>query len=161
MQRTIPPTHIPKTDYLILVIGSNGPIQGRTRLEKILFLVKKEVLDRLKRPEASSFYLFSPYRFGPFSEDLYDDVEFLRDNGFIEVKGESGGETFSITPKGSQFLEAKLKKRLPPEVTEEVIRVGSKYAKLTIQDLIKYVYVRYPEYAIQSEIRGEVIGKGL
>lgn len=130
-------------------------------MEKLLFLVKKEVLDRLKRPEASNFYLFSPYRFGPFSEDLYDDLEFLRDNGFVDVKGEPGGETYTITHKGSGFLEAKLKKRLPPEVAEEVIRVTSKYAKLSIQDLIKYVYVRYPEYAVQSEIRGDILGKGL
>jgi uncharacterized protein YwgA len=159
MQRPIPISQVPKTDYLLLVIGLDGSIEGRTRLEKILFLTRKEVLDRLRTPQATRFYQFTPYRFGPFSEDLYDDLEFLRDNGFIEIRGGSGSEVFSITPKGTTFLEQKVRKRLPPDVLEEVVRLRNKYARLSIQELIVYVYNRYPEYAVKSEIRESILGK--
>ncbi len=159
MQRPIPINQVPKTDYLLLVIGSDGPIEGRTRLEKILFLTRKEVLDKLITPQATGFYQFTPYRFGPFSEDLYDDLEFLRDNGFIEIRGEPGSEVFSITHKGTTFLEQKVRKRLLPDVLEEVVRLKNKYARLSIQELIVYVYNRYPEYAVKSEIRESILGK--
>jgi hypothetical protein len=52
-----------------------------------------------------------------------------------------------------------VKKRLPPDVLEDVVRLKNKYARLSIQELIVYVYNRYPEYAVKSEIRESTLGK--
>ena len=52
----------------------NEPIWGITRLQKLLFLAKQET-----RAEEwlQIAYDFAPYRFGPYSSELYDDIEYL------------------------------------------------------------------------------------
>lgn len=74
---------------LLLLIGSPGPhgevgepVYGITRLQKLLFLLKKDydVADLLQ-----GGYDFEPWRFGPYSPQLYDDLEFLENLNLVEV----------------------------------------------------------------------------
>lgn len=81
---------------LLLLIGCPGPrgqagepIFGITRLQKLLFLLEKEyniaeILD--------STYDFEAWRFGPYTPELYDDLEFLENLGLIEAR-EFGPQT--------------------------------------------------------------------
>ena len=68
---------------LTLLAKNNGPIVGTTRLQKLLFLIEKE---GHIEPENTSFG-FEPYRFGPASKSLYDDLEFLVNMGYMEKTG--------------------------------------------------------------------------
>lgn len=75
-----------KRDLIISLIHSNGrPIVGTTRLQKLLFITKQEARidvedDKLK---------FEPYKYGPVSKELYDDLEFLVNIGFIKKSKDS------------------------------------------------------------------------
>ncbi|MEA2553287.1 MAG: hypothetical protein QOJ65_1463 [Fimbriimonadaceae bacterium] len=83
-----------KKDVLLLMLyspGSEGSfnerICGRTRLVKMLFLFRKEVLPAMRSlgditPE--NFYDFFGWNFGPFSTQIYDDLTFFQLRGFIE-----------------------------------------------------------------------------
>ncbi|MFV2044596.1 MAG: hypothetical protein ACC700_15350 [Anaerolineales bacterium] len=67
---------------LIYVPGPTGkqgePIKGFTRLQKLFFLLWKEAgFDRLV-PELREF---EAYNYGPFSNSLYDDIEFAKSLG--------------------------------------------------------------------------------
>jgi len=83
-----------RKDILLLLLYSPGksgepnePIVGRTRLIKMLFLFKKEVLSHFSRGSEiteESFYQFFPWNFGPFSPQVYDDLMFFILRGFIE-----------------------------------------------------------------------------
>lgn len=53
-------------------------IVGVTRLQKLLFLVEKEGQVNLKDSD------FEPYKFGPFSRKVQDDIDFLVNLGYIE-----------------------------------------------------------------------------
>ena len=57
-----------------------GGIGGITRLQKLLFLLEQE---EQVVPSGDRFN-FRPYKAGPFSPKLYDDLEFLENLGFIE-----------------------------------------------------------------------------
>jgi hypothetical protein len=65
----------------------NEPILGRTRIVKTLFLFDKEIKkDFLKDSdiELISFPNFYEWYYGPFSKDVFGDIEFFINNGFID-----------------------------------------------------------------------------
>lgn len=76
-------------DYLLLLLNINNktPIKGAIRLTKMMFLFKEEIVGLLKEKGLDSDNLphFFAYNFGPFSKDVYEQVEFFRGLGFIKV----------------------------------------------------------------------------
>lgn len=83
-----------RKDILLLLLYSPGsgnlpnePVCGRTRLVKMLFLFKEELLPHFKKGteiSAANFYDFFAWHFGPFSTQVYDDITFFMLRGFIE-----------------------------------------------------------------------------
>lgn len=64
----------------------NEPIEGRTRIIKSMFLFDKEVRKDFFHDtdsELVSFPEFFPWNYGPFSKEVYSDVEFFINNGYI------------------------------------------------------------------------------
>src|SRR5216684_4120099 len=82
-------------DLLLLILYSKGPrgivaepIIGRTRLMKMIFLFDKELRRDFRfetAVDAAAIPVFEPYDFGPFSSEVYTDLEFLVDLGFVRV----------------------------------------------------------------------------
>jgi uncharacterized protein YwgA len=67
----------------------NVPITGRTRFMKMVFLFEKEVLPDFKRDrtfEEIRFPEFFGWKYGPFSKDLLNDLEFLINQQYIKVE---------------------------------------------------------------------------
>ena len=77
-------------DYLLLLLylDDGKAIKGAIRLTKMMFLFEKEIAPVLKKDGIDSDNLpeFIAYHFGPFSKDLYEQVEFFQNIEFIEVK---------------------------------------------------------------------------
>ena len=65
----------------------DGGLGGITRLQKFVFLLDKEQNVRA----SGDGFAFEPYKAGPYSHKLYDDIEFLENLGYIEsdVVGEA------------------------------------------------------------------------
>lgn len=80
-----------RRELLVLLLyapGTKGaemePIVGVTRLQKLLYLLKREYeIDKV----SSNYFSFEPYKFGPYSSQLYDDIAFLENLEFIEGGG--------------------------------------------------------------------------
>jgi hypothetical protein len=68
---------------LLYAKGSSGhpnePIEGRTRLTKMLFLLDKEYNAFKKIAKLA----FVPYAFGPYDAKVYDDLAFLENMGWL------------------------------------------------------------------------------
>ena len=87
------PPKVSKQQLLLLLLGLDGPsvsakgIGGITRLQKLLFLLWKEAGIQ----EVESGVEFKPYKAGPYSRKLYDELELLENLGLIqsEVQGEA------------------------------------------------------------------------
>lgn len=73
--------------------GNRGaPVKGRTRLTKMVFLLTEELLPKLDDAsliDEESLPSFEPWRFGPFSKDVFDDIDFFKTLDFIS-SSESG-----------------------------------------------------------------------
>ena len=89
-----------KKDILLLLLFSPGvkdefnePIKGRTRILKMLFLFKEEILKHFKKNtdiNDDNFYEYFAWRFGPFSVEVYDDITFFLLRDFITTQDSDG-----------------------------------------------------------------------
>lgn len=78
------------SDYLLLLLYINGkePIKGSVRLTKMMFLFNEHIVPVLKRNGLESEKLpeFIAYNYGPFSKDLYEQVDLFTGIGFMQVR---------------------------------------------------------------------------
>lgn len=156
-----------RTDVVFLLFRYAGTINGVTKLQKLLFLVEQETEFFNEYEDVVSFN-FAPYKMGPFSENVYTEIQFLREMGAIEtepMESKFGAEydaslsnkRFSITPKGMK-IATELEVILEPKYRYELSELIAEYNSMDLGKLLEYVYKEYPEFADKSEIKDEVIG---
>jgi uncharacterized protein len=182
-----------RRDILLLLLYSPGvfnqvnePIVGRTRLVKMLFLFKKEVLVKFAAGAdfgKKQFYEFYPWDFGPFSRDVYDDLSFFQLWGFIQSESadeeslpESMAEwdkwreeteiendfsvfeeqRFTLTEKGAAFAE-KMFDRLSDSQKKLLKMFKARMVKASLRGILRYVYKAYPEQTTASTIKDQVM----
>ncbi|MFH0862723.1 MAG: DUF488 family protein [Candidatus Altiarchaeota archaeon] len=109
---------------------------SRLMIEKNLFLLKKEeALD-----EDMKFYNFFPYKYGPFSNMSYFDLNGLRLKGYLD-EDEKNPRT---TEKAKDVLTS-----LNQNVRQKIAKTAERFES---DNAIKsYVYGKYPEYTVKSE----------
>ena len=164
------------------VRGKEGePIQGTTRLQKLLFLMEHEA--KLKPTKGNDFD-FTAWKFGPVSKELYDDLEKLENLGLLEsepvsepskteldeyglsfedLMGEeetqSSRESFEekryrLSEKGLKWVR---ERELHTAAFDKISKIKEKYGALSLQDLLHYVYTKFPNMTTASEIKGKVL----
>lgn len=143
-----------RMDILLMLLHAPGPtgrinepIRGRTRLQKELFLAQKQLSDEgVRRP-----YGFRPYIYGPYSRELYNDIEWLKSREIIREKriptsDEGIYVEFGLTPNGIKRVEAMIRNRRL-ERTYEVIRViKQKHNRMDLTQLVELTHRLFPEY---------------
>lgn len=118
--KTVLPTY--KRQRFLLSFISQLPDEiALTNLQKLVFLYSMR--------EKSEFYEFVPYKFGPYSFQLREDIDILRKNGFLSR------EAFGIV--ASKEYQGETAFSIATERGDELIR---------------RTYREYPYYAINSEI---------
>lgn len=66
---------------------------------------------------------------------------------------------FGLTETGKRKVEELLAKADYRPVVDGIRRIKSKYASHSLNDLLYYVYTKYPEMAVESEIQDQVLGR--
>jgi len=182
-----------RRDILLLLLYAPGrdglpneSISGRTRLVKMLFLFKKEVLPEFRNGTELSekdFYQFFPWDFGPFSAQVYDDIAFFQLRGFIETSPATEEsvpesvaewdmwlesteiqyeidvyeeETFRLTKRGAAFTEPMFE-RLSASQRSLLTSFKKRLADAPLRAILRYVYRTYPEQAERSKIAADVL----
>jgi hypothetical protein len=182
-----------RRDILLLLLFApgregvpNDPISGRTRLVKMLFLFKKEVLPEFRHGTEISeknFYEFFPWDFGPFSSQVYDDIAFFQLRGFIESSAANQEsvpeavaewdmwresteiqyevdvyeeETFRLTTRGFDFAKSMFD-RLSGAQCRLITNFKKRLADAPLRAILRYVYRTYPDQAEKSKIVADVL----
>ncbi|ACP54575.1 conjugal transfer protein [Saccharolobus islandicus] len=134
----------------ILKIAKELNIQvTATRIQKTVFLVEKEL-------KLDLGYNFIPFYFGPFSKELQDDIYKLSELGYVKIREEPVEDLISGVIVGFKkiyeinvtFDLSSLDKNFVDFVTEKL--------KMPLNSLLKYVYMKYPEYTVNSLIRDKI-----
>jgi len=130
---------------LALLHAVGGTISGATRLQKLLFLLKRE--QSVETP-----YKFTPYMFGPHSPDVLDDTIDLELAGYINIQKEVSEPTlagdcvisrkYGLTPEG-----IKAAREVYDKLSDDCKRALSSLKQqneMKLTELLNYVYSKYP-----------------
>lgn len=168
-------------DVIVLLLGAQGGsdpaghLAGVTRLEKLVFLLERETPVRSWVTEVADF---RSHKFGPFSAKIYKALEGLSAYRLLEDSAEPSDSeedrweavnvlgadledpyttrTFQLTERGMRYYAA-LIELLPPDAEEILRQFKERFATLSLRQLVRYVYERYPEFTDRSEIRDQVL----
>lgn len=162
----VKPLSLPKVRerWIIAVLHTLGLVSGRTRLIKLLFLLKNEL--GFTKHELGSFYRFIAGKYGPFSRGLIKDLEELQDIGFIKMEGkpvhlnefneeEKYIYNYELTPKGKNVVKEVLD-NLPINAVHRLRNLET-FNKIPLQELLKYIYKKYPNYIKKSLIMERIL----
>lgn len=139
----------------LMYAGDGEPIEGRTRLQKLVFLMQKRLEEAGEDPLQTDDYEFIPYDYGPFSKELYDDIDKTIARGMVEGREEDLGEDkvkydYEIQEDGEQWVRDQLAKEEAQRVLRLAEEIKDEYGDVYLSDLIDEVYSRYPKYAENS-----------
>jgi uncharacterized protein YwgA len=171
---------------LVLLYADDGkrvhaPIEGITRLDKLMFLLSKtEEFGGLFEDD----YEFTPYNFGPYATELLDDIEALEEEGLLtsksvgppqgatetrdaEIIEEETGEaevrwdmypfqSYRLTKDGKSIIK-KLYDCLTEKQKSKLHEIKKSFNRLPLTSLLKYVYEEYPKSASESLIRDRIL----
>lgn len=135
----------------LLYANDEHEIQGRTRMQKLVFLIQEEFDDTSALPGE---YNYIPYDYGPFAKKLYADLDYLKDRGFIKeaTKTIEDGKVqynYRLTPEGREHLEQQ-----PGHKVDQILDLAEpikrEFNQQSLPQLLDYVYAKYPEYAENS-----------
>lgn len=156
--------------------GTLPAIVGSTRLQKLVFLATRE--SPILAQHCRERHDFVAYDFGPYSNRLERDVENLAGQGMIYFPGAAArpqtvedltfeylvgnvqrpapNTTLVLTEQGvrtvKQIMERLRKDGFEPElIMQEFEKLHGRFTGLNLDDLLRFVYAKYPEYAINSK----------
>ena len=150
----------PRQAYPLLLAHACGgaPVRGRTRFQKMIFLMREDLKDDARVPNLG----FAPFDYGPYSKTLQRDIDTLTSGGLIgEDRSDSDRTagtvyTYTITEAGSERAGRLLS---DPgcesygfrDAYEKLEEIKDRFNDVSLPDLLKHVYAKYPEYAALSK----------
>ena len=125
---------------VLVILRLAGGTVSRTQLTKWAFLLAHES----PNGGGGAFFDFVPYKYGPFSFSLYQEVGKLVKQGLVR---EAGPSRWSITRAGQEVVS-----KIGGVWLHDARWVLRKYGDLDADALTLNVYERYPWFTVNSEI---------
>lgn len=159
------------------------PIEGMTRLQKLMFLLQNGVgpKDLIQETKA---YLFEPYKMGPYANQLMTDLKelesarivtskqlnyWLTDDSDVSSKFESEFDEparktlrvesyrFSLSDNLGLKIGKDIWDNLTEKQREEFTAFKSFFNSLSLRQLLIYVYERFQKYTTESTIKHHLV----
>ena len=111
------------------------------QLTKLCFLLRHE----FESGGGNAFYDFVPYKFGPFSFALFQEIGKLVDQGYIK---EPSSKSWTVNEEFTADTS-----RLDKHVKSDIDDLLDQFGKLSKDKLIDRVYNSHPRFTINSELR--------
>jgi len=134
-------------DYILVLLHVAREEKAQvtaTKLQKIFFILEKE-------KNISLGLDFKPYLFGPYSEKLQDSLYELVDKGLVKINYDDVKNLAGVTVGYKESYE--LEKDIKINVSEEVLSFFRQWVKKDRNEILEYVYEKYPEYSEYSLIK--------
>ncbi len=135
--------------WLLTVIYDLKEVNGITRLEKLLFLLKEKL-----QLSDDKFYTFVPEQFGPYAKDVLDDIYELKKLQLINVQDKTFGNNangefiirwdFTLTDFGNK-IASRIFNNLKSDEKKSINEMRE-YNEMKLAELLSYVHRKYPEF---------------
>ncbi len=107
------------------------------QIQKLVFLLTDRQEERV--------YDFMPYKYGCYSMQLSQDLRNLTKEGYLLFKGVGNIHEYKVARN-----DLKLDRYINDADNEAITRIVKRFARLSKTDLIRYTYLNYPFFAINS-----------
>lgn len=124
---------------LLLMLKYAGRPVRRVELIKWCFLLRHES----ETEGGSSFYDFVPYKYGPFSFALSQEIKKLESMSYVLSHGE---QAWKLNAELASDVAG-----ISHAIEREVRKIVSNFGSHSSNDLLNYVYHRHPEFTVISE----------
>lgn len=190
------PRKMKKEDLILCFLYANGvtesvnePISGRTRLIKLIFIFKEDYSKQFNKDNLviseKDLPEFFPWKYGPMSKDVLQDIEFFRKIKFLkteEVKNalafeeadelnslteeysiddnaelEYVHEKYSLTDVGKKYVEEVIKPILKDEQWKLLSELKKRFNEASLRNILQYVYSKHPKSTDKSIIKDEIM----
>lgn len=116
---------------------------SHTKLQKVLLLVT--------RKQSEKSFDFVPYKYGSFSFQANQDLSTLSKKEIVIDKVKTRGSDWIVNSDEAFFPTLKKEDQAAIKQTKKEV------AKFNQQELVKYTYIKYPYFAIKSQIAEELL----
>jgi len=127
----------------LYLAGSVKNIRGKTRLQKLVFLCQKKIVDNFGMEES---YKFEAGTYGPYSKELAETVKFMQGKNLVSERVETNKDktlfTYQLTKTGKNLLEQN--KVFTPKIKAAISEVVKDYNKMNLSDLVDRVHEEFP-----------------
>jgi len=137
-------------------VGDENPIEGRTRLQKMVFVIQQELIESGELRE-DQLYEFFAYDYGPFSKELAEDIDRMIDDDLLDeddIEYDDEGNVkylYTVEDAGKDLLRSEKDGEVADEVIDLARHVKRRFNEdLSLPEVINEVYEEYPEYAENS-----------
>jgi uncharacterized protein (DUF488 family) len=125
--------------FILVLLELAGGRLSKMDIQKLLFLSQQET----EHP----YYDFLPYHYGCYSFQAQSDIELLESRGWLHTEGND-----------IQLLEKSTSGMASDELKRASL-FAKKYKDYRGTELVRYVYERYPYYAIHSKMAKNILDK--
>lgn len=134
----------------LLCASDEQEIRGRTRLQKMVFLIQQQFGDTQDLPGE---YTYIPYDYGPFAKKLYDDLDFLEERDVITENRVTLDDKvvyyYSLGPNADEYLDNWSSDEID-RILDMAEQIKDQFNDMPLPNLLDYVYSEHPEYAENS-----------
>ncbi len=131
------------------VLAAMAPAKGTqhspVQVQKLFFLIDRNVADFVDGPH----FDFRPYNYGPFDKAVYEVLEELATEGYVDIILERTWVNYKLTVIG-QKLGEELLCGLQEEAKQFIERISEFVRGLTFTQLVSAIYRGYPEMRANS-----------
>jgi uncharacterized protein (DUF488 family) len=124
---------------LLRLVDRIGGQTTRLHLVKLAFLLSSKI------PTKVRFYQFVPYKYGPFSFNLYHELDLLINLGLLSCDI-TDNNTFRLTHQYKDQPDT-----LDRDLDFSITNLVTQYSKYSLSELIDDVYNRFPWYTLNSD----------
>ena len=141
-----------KKDFVLAVMGL-FPDQTFTpvQVQKLFFLVDEKLPAYSDCPKGVPYFQFEPYDYGPFDRSVYDVLDSLRQEGFVDLIGNHWNPRRAYEVTNDGIKKGKLLVKQIPEAPRAYIKaLGNWVFSVTFAQLISTIYQAFPEMKVNS-----------
>lgn len=143
MNRESSPRHVQETALCILFDEAPHALEGRSYVQKLMFLFQQET--------GENWFDFEPWDYGPFSRELYQVVDYCTDYDYVteeEIEADDGVIRYHYSAGAA--IDDVFGHGDHDDLRAAARSVFDEYPTDDLKELLDAVYTEYPAWARNS-----------
>jgi uncharacterized phage-associated protein len=135
-----------RADWPLLALNAaDDGVLSPVQMQKVMFLLDKQARNLIE----GDFYTFAAYNYGPFSQQIYTDLEWHAREGRIAFDSSQGRgwSNYVITGPGEEHAN---ELHMDADLWEYLVQIVRWAKSLRFSELVGAIYKAYPDYAKNS-----------